>query len=112
MQKCFSDPVHFYAWPLRKYKEIFLCHSGSYLFSACRNLAAKLQNAVAVTLDIVAIRSRYIQDNLRRALTAGDRLMAWVTAAEFRRYFHWFADTFPEPDKRIIAQQLSKLEEL
>jgi hypothetical protein len=75
-------------------------------------LAANLQNAVTVTLDIVAIRSRYIQDNLRRALTAGDRLMAWVTAAEFRRYFHWFADTFPEPDKRIITQQLSKLEEL
>ena len=63
-------------------------------------------------LDLIAIRSRFIQDNLRRALHSGDRFVAWVTAHEFRRYFHWFRDSFPEEDRRSIAEQLSRLDEL
>jgi hypothetical protein len=63
-------------------------------------------------LDLIAIRSRFIQENLRKALTGGDHLLAWVTAHEFRRYFHWFRDSFPDADRRAIADQLSRLEEL
>jgi hypothetical protein len=81
-------------------------------FSSRRELVADMHIAVKMAGDVVEIRSRYIQDNLRRALIEGDRLMAWIIVAEFRRYFHWFADTLPERDKRLIAEQLSRLEAL
>jgi hypothetical protein len=63
-------------------------------------------------VDLIAIRSRFIQDNLRKALNGGDRLLAWVTAHEFRRYFQWHRDSFPEAERRVIADQLSRLERL
>lgn len=63
-------------------------------------------------VDVRAIRSRYIQENLRRALNGADSFRAWYTASEFRRYFQWFADSFDESDRRIIADQLAKLEAL
>jgi len=63
-------------------------------------------------VDLIAIRSRFIQESLRKALNGGDHLLAWVTAHEFRCYFHWFRDSFPEVERRAIADQLSRLEEL
>jgi hypothetical protein len=65
-----------------------------------------------VTVDVVEVRSRFIQENLRRALTSADPRMAWMTASEFRRYFCWVADTLPEEDRQIITGQLTQLEEL
>jgi hypothetical protein len=63
-------------------------------------------------MDLIAIRIRFIQDNLRKALDGGDRFLAWMTAHEFRRYFHWHRDSLPEAQKRAIADQLSRLERL
>jgi hypothetical protein len=62
-------------------------------------------------LDPIAIRSRFIQESLRKALNGGDHLLASVMAHEFRRYFHWFRDSFSDADRRAIADQLSRLEE-
>jgi len=63
-------------------------------------------------MDLISIRSRFIQDNLRKALNGGDRFLAWMTAHEFRRYFQWHRDSFPEAERRAIADQLSRLERL
>jgi hypothetical protein len=65
-----------------------------------------------VAADIAEIRSHYIQNNLHRALNGDDRLLAWVMAAEFRRYFSWVADTLPQTDRQVIVEQLSKLEQI
>jgi len=65
-----------------------------------------------VTLDVAQIRSRFIQENLRRALTGQDPVRAWVTASEFRRYFYWVADTLPDQERQMIAAELRKLEQL
>jgi hypothetical protein len=63
-------------------------------------------------MDLIAIRSRFIQDNLRKALNGGDRFLAWMTAHEFHRYFQWHRDSFPEAERRAIADQLFRLERL
>lgn len=70
------------------------------------------QDAERPAVDVSAIRSRYIKENLRRALNGADCFRAWHTAFQFRRYFHWFADSFNEADRRAIADQLSQLEAL
>jgi len=63
-------------------------------------------------MEITAIRSRFIQESLRKALNGGDHLLAWMTACEFRKYFQWFRDSLPDADRRLIANQLATLEEL
>jgi len=63
-------------------------------------------------VDLASIRSRFIREGIRKALNGGDQLMAWVTAHEFRRYFQWYRDSLPEPDKREIDEQLARLEQL
>lgn len=65
-----------------------------------------------VTVDVTQVRSRFIQENLYRALTSADPQMALMTASEFRRYFCEVAHTLPEHDRQIIAGQLTQLEEL
>jgi hypothetical protein len=63
-------------------------------------------------MDLIAIRSRFIQENLQKALNGGDRFLAWMTAHEFRRYYQWHRDSFPEAERRAIADELSRLERL
>ena len=65
-----------------------------------------------MALDVAEIRSRFIQENLRRALTGEDAVRAWVTATEFRRYFCWVADTLPAQERQVIAAELRELEQL
>ncbi len=61
-------------------------------------------------MDIDAIRSRFIQDNLRRALQEPDRARAVRALRAFRNYFQWFESSFPDLEKSLITGQLSKLE--
>jgi len=70
-----------------------------------------MQKLTDMAASVVEIRSRFIQNNLSRALNGPDHVMAWVTASEFRRYFHWMAELLPEKDRRIIADQLRQLEQ-
>jgi hypothetical protein len=62
-------------------------------------------------VDVDAIRSRFIQDNLRRVLQERDREGAIWAARAFRNYFQWFEDRFPDLEKSAIARQLAILEE-
>jgi hypothetical protein len=62
-------------------------------------------------VDVNAIRSRFIQDNLRRALQEHDRDRASRAARAFRNYFQWFEDRLPEPERVVITDQLEILEE-
>jgi hypothetical protein len=59
-----------------------------------------------------AIRSRFIQMHLQKALAADDQFFASSVAFEFRRYFEWFAGSIEEPDRTFISDQLRVLEEL
>jgi len=62
-------------------------------------------------MDVDAIRSRFIQDNLRRALLERDREQSARAARAMRNYFQWFEDRFPEAEKLAITSQLASLEE-
>ena len=62
-------------------------------------------------MDLDAIRSRFIQDNLRRALQEQDKERAARTLRAFRNYFQWFENRLPELEKLVIASQLAMLEE-
>ncbi len=62
-------------------------------------------------MDVDAIRSRFIQDNLRRALFEQDRERAARALRAFRLYFQWFESRFPGPEKLAIVGQLARLEE-
>jgi hypothetical protein len=62
-------------------------------------------------MDVDAIRSRFIQDNLRRALFEQDRERAARALRAFRLYFQWFESRFPDPEKLAIVGQLTRLEE-
>jgi hypothetical protein len=62
-------------------------------------------------MDIDAIRSRFILDNLRRALQEQDRERSVRAAHAFRNYFQWFGDRLPELEKLLIVSQLATLEE-
>jgi len=59
-----------------------------------------------------AIRSRFIQMHLQKALATDDQFFASNVASEFRRYFEWFACSIEEPDRTCISDQLQVLEEL
>jgi len=62
-------------------------------------------------MDVNIIRSRFIQENLRRALQEQDRERAVRALRAFRLYFEWFETNLPELEKPSIVDQLSKLEE-
>jgi hypothetical protein len=63
-------------------------------------------------MDVAGIRSRFIQESLRRALNECDRYAAWIIASEFRLYFQWFKDSLPASDQQVIVEQLRQLESL
>jgi hypothetical protein len=62
-------------------------------------------------MDVNAIRSRFIQDNLRRALQEQDKERAARTLRAFRNYFQWFESRIPHLERLTIIGQLAKLEE-
>ena len=62
-------------------------------------------------MDIDAIRSRFIQENLRRALDERDRERAVRTLRAFRNYYQWFESRLPDPEKVTIADQLEQLDD-
>jgi hypothetical protein len=62
-------------------------------------------------MDVDAIRSRFIQENLRRALMESDRTRAARALRAFRNYFQWFEHRLPGFDKVMILGQLARLEE-
>ena len=62
-------------------------------------------------MDVDAIRSRFIQDNLRSALFEQDKERAVRALRAFRNYFQWFEHRFPEPEKVTIIGQLARLED-
>jgi hypothetical protein len=62
-------------------------------------------------MDVDAIRSRFIQDNLRRALMEQDRTRAARALRAFRNYFQWFENRVPDLEKLTIISQLARLEE-
>jgi hypothetical protein len=63
-------------------------------------------------MDVDVIRSRFIQDNLRRALMDQDRARAARTLRAFRTYFQWFENHLPDLEKSAIVRQLASLEEV
>lgn len=65
----------------------------------------------AQPVDVDGIRSRFIQDNLQRALQEQDRERAARTLRAFRNYFQWFESRLPDPEKLTIVSQLARLEE-
>ena len=62
-------------------------------------------------MDVDIIRSRFIQENLRRALQEKDRERAVRALRAFRLYFQWFEPLVPELEKPSIEDQLAQLEE-
>jgi hypothetical protein len=61
-------------------------------------------------MDVDAIRSRFIQENLRRALQEPDKERAARALRAFRNYFQWFEDQLPDFEKLTIRGQLARLE--
>lgn len=61
-------------------------------------------------MNVDAIRSRFIQDNLRRALQEPDKERAVRTMRAFRNYFQWFENRLPDLDRLAIVDQLASLE--
>ncbi len=61
-------------------------------------------------MDVDAIRSRFIQENLRRALQEPDKERAARTLRAFRSYFQWFEERLPDFEKMAIRSQLARLE--
>ena len=62
-------------------------------------------------MDAEQIRSAFIKMNLNRALAEPNTSLASRIAKEFRKYFGWHAALVPDADRRIIAEQLSRLEQ-
>ncbi len=63
-------------------------------------------------MDVDAIRSQFIVDNLRRALVERDRERRRELLQAFRTYFEWFGSRVPESDRIGIQTQLAMLESL
>ena len=62
-------------------------------------------------MDVDFIRSRFIQENLRRAMEEQDRERALRALQSFRVYFQWFEGRIPDLEKLTILGQLARLEE-
>lgn len=63
-------------------------------------------------MDVDAIRSRFIQENLGRALIEQDRERAIRVLSAFRIYFQWFEARIPDMEKLSILRELARLEEV
>ena len=63
-------------------------------------------------MDVDTIRSRFIQENLRRALQEQDQARAVLALHAFQIYFQWFENRLPAVEKLIIVSQLARLEML
>ena len=61
-------------------------------------------------MDVDVIRSRFIQENLRRALQEPDKERAARTLRAFRNYFQWFENRLPDLERLTIVDQLARLE--
>ncbi len=61
-------------------------------------------------MDVDVIRSRFIQENLRRAIEEPDKERAARALRAFRNYFQWFEDRLPDFEKLSIRGQLARLE--
>jgi len=61
-------------------------------------------------VDVDFIRSRFIQDNLRRALQEPDKERAARALRAFRNYFQWFESRLPDLERLAIVDQLARLE--
>ncbi len=70
----------------------------------------QLKGTGALPVNVDAIRSRFIQDNLRRALQEPDKERAVRTMRAFRNYFQWFENRLPDLDRLAIVGQLASLE--
>ncbi len=62
-------------------------------------------------MDVDSIRSRFIQENLRRALLEKDRERAIRVLSAFRIYYQWFEARIPDMERLAILTQLARLEE-
>jgi hypothetical protein len=63
-------------------------------------------------MDVDAIRSQFVQDNLRRAFVEGDADRRREILEAFRAYFEWFSSRFPDREKLAIQDLLAGLEAL
>jgi hypothetical protein len=63
-------------------------------------------------MDIDSIRSRFIQENLRRALQEQDKERAIRALRAFRNYFQWFETRLPAMERVTILNQLARLEDV
>ena len=63
-------------------------------------------------MDVEIIRSRFIQENLRRALQEPDKERAARALRAFRIYFQWFENKVPDFEKVTIIGQLERLERI
>lgn len=61
-------------------------------------------------MDVDYIRSRFIQENLRRALVEHDRERAIGVVSAFRLYYQWFESRIPDMERLAILTQLARLE--
>jgi hypothetical protein len=61
-------------------------------------------------MDADRLRAAFIKRQLERVMK--HRHTSWAARAtqELGRYISWFADSIPQPEKKIIDEQLSKLE--
>jgi hypothetical protein len=64
-----------------------------------------------IAMDADRLRAAFIKGQVERL--SKHRRASWSARAvqELRRYFGWFADSIPQPEKETIAAQLSKLEQ-
>jgi hypothetical protein len=68
------------------------------------------KKAECCPMDVDVIRSRFIQDNLRRAMHEPDKERAARALRAFRNYFQWFESRLPDIERLAIVGQLASLE--
>jgi hypothetical protein len=68
------------------------------------------KKAECCPMNVDVIRSRFIQDNLRRALHEPDKERAARALRAFRNYFQWFESRLPDIERLAIVGQLASLE--
>lgn len=64
-----------------------------------------------MAVDVDAIRSRFIQENLRRALQEPDTARAARALRAFHNYFQWFEHRLSDLEKLAITAQLARLQD-
>jgi hypothetical protein len=63
-------------------------------------------------MDVDAIRCKFIEDNLRRAVVEPDTERRQEFLKAFRAYYEWVGARLPERDRLGIKTQLALLESL